>query len=458
MFNLKVNNYRSFLKQDLNFSRINILIGENSGGKSSLLKLLLALKQTLESPLEGNLKLTGYYTDLGNYEEVIYYRKKNKKISIQFEDTGKYFDYFLDFLQDELEPHASSNKVKTISKIIEPLKASKTSINFEFSSKLSDHSTLKTVIKNNVIGNLEIVQRKSKEEHSRQLVCDLKFEFKGDKGIVENCYAIKEGFLTLLTPEFELICRKKYGIKTYYKIVYLLVIQNYIQDELMKVRFVNPISSSPKRLYFQEDKKSAYKTIDIEKFINIVTDKSLSPKAYANRIGLLNNALKEFGIADEIIIKKDKQLPVTALNVKTKDFWSNITDVGYGVSLQIPILFQAILSEYYSKKGQTLLIEQPEVHLHPKLQAKFIETLLGLGSKNSYFIETHSEHIIRKLQVLVKNKKFGLKPEDITIHYFKREPLKFEITSHSITSEGKLQPSFPTGFFDASYSLVRELL
>jgi len=458
MFNLSINNYRSFLKQDLKFSRINILIGENSGGKSSLLKLLLALKQTIESPLEGNLKLTGYYTDLGNYEEVVYYRKKNRKISIGFEDTGKYFDYFLEFL-DEMEVDASSSKLKSITKIVDAFKDTTTSIEFEFSSKLSDHSTINTVIKNSKIGDLEIVQKKGKEEHhNRQIIVDLVFDFGEEKGKIETCYAIKEGFFTLLTPELEISCRKKYGDKVYYKIVYLLVMQNYIQDEIAKIRFVNPITNSPKRLYFQEDKKSAYKTIDIEKFINIISDKSLSPKGYQNRIDHLNKALKEFGIADEIEIKREKQLPVMALNVKTKDFWSNITDVGYGVSLQIPILFQAILSEHYTKKGQTLLIEQPEVHLHPSLQAKFIETLLSIGNKNVYFIETHSEHIIRKLQVLVKNKKFGLKPEDISIHYFKREPLKFDISSHSITDDGKLSPSFPSGFYDTSYSLVKELM
>ena len=59
---------------------------------------------------------------------------------------------------------------------------------------------------------------------------------------------------------------------------------------------------------------------------------------------------------------------------------------------------------------------------------------------------------------LVKDKKFKLKPEDITIHYFKREPTKFEVSEHKILENGKLSPSFPQGFFDASYSLVKQLL
>ncbi|KAA9041234.1 DUF3696 domain-containing protein [Ginsengibacter hankyongi] len=461
MFNLTVNNYRSFQKQNFNFSKINILIGENSGGKSSLLKLLLALKQTIDSPTEVNLKLTGDFTDLGNYEEVVYYRKKNKKIGIGFASGEKYFDYFLNFL-NLIEKESTKTRITEIKNILNAYKDSVTNIAFEFSSKLNDHSTIKTVFINDSLGTLEIIQRKGKDDDNvRQLVCDLKFSFKNQVGLIENCTSFKEAFFTLVDSEFRVKCQEQFGANSdyvFYSIAFLLVFQNYIQGQIEKIRFVNPIGTSPKRFYFQEDKKATYKLIDIEKFINVLSDKTLTEKQYKERVDLLNKTIKEFGIADEVSIIKDKQLPVLALNVKTKDFWSNITDVGYGVSLQIPILFQALLSEHYTKEGQTILIEQPEVHLHPSLQAKFIETLLSLGSKNTYFIETHSEHIIRKLQVLVKLKKFGLKPEDITIHYFKREPLKFKITEHKILSDGKLEPIFPKGFFDTSYSLVKQLL
>lgn len=347
-------------------------------------------------------------------------------------------------------------------KIIETLKNSNTNIYFEFSSKLNDHSSIKTIIENDIIGKLELIQKKGKDEsNSRQRTCDIKYVFKDTVGILENCTSYKQGFFTLFTNSIYENCKtsqpKEY-YKTYFNILYLLLFQNFIDNQLDKIRFVNPIGTTPKRFYFQEDRKSSYKFIDIEKFINILSDRTLTEKQYNDRIKLLNDTLKKFGIAEEIELVKDKQLPVLALNVKTKDFWSNITDVGFGVSLQLPILFQALLSENYTKLGQTLLIEQPEVHLHPTLQAKFIETLLGIGSKNTYFIETHSEHIVRKLQILVKNKTFNIRPEDITIHYFKRDSVKFDITEHKINSEGKLNPSFPDGFFDTSYSLVKQLL
>jgi predicted ATPase len=139
-----------------------------------------------------------------------------------------------------------------------------------------------------------------------------------------------------------------------------------------------------------------------------------------------------------------------------KDLESNLTDVGYGVSLQVPILFQAIMSEVLG--GETILLEQPEIHLHPKLQANFIETLIKYGQRNTYFIETHSEHIVRKLQILIKNREYNLSSNDISIHYFTKQDKKFLITSHTIDEVGRLEPNFPPGFYDNSYTLARQLL
>ena len=73
---------------------MNILIGENSSGKSSLIKFFLALKQTFEVPnnKESNFTLTGEYADLGNYKETIYYH--NEDLPLEFGFTFKDYDSF----------------------------------------------------------------------------------------------------------------------------------------------------------------------------------------------------------------------------------------------------------------------------------------------------------------------------------------------------------------------------
>lgn len=458
MFNIGIHNFRSFQNQHFNFKRINILIGENSGGKSSLLKFLLSLKQTLDYPNESNLKLKGDFTDLGNYEEIIYNREKSRKLDFYFEASSEHYKHVIENfnLYDRVGkdvPHEGYIRYKN-------LKNSTTKLHIILSNKLDLHSNIHLKFSNDCIGDLEVEHIDMlDDEDYKEIFCNLKFwNTLGEEKVIKNCVCYKEGFLSLFDISLKSKVLELYDIETFYDILYLLTFQNHIIHEINKIKFVNPIGSSPKRFYFHEDKKSTYNTIDIEKLINVLGDPSLTLREYNERIGLLNTTINSFGIAEQVEIIKNKDFPVLGLNVKTNNFWSNITDVGYGVSLQLPILFQALLSENYTKKGQTLLIEQPEVHLHPSLQAKFIDTLLSIGNKNSYFIETHSEHIIRMLQVIVKNKKFNVTSDDISIYYFKRIKDKFEITQHTICEEGRLSPSFPSGFYDASYSLVKELL
>jgi len=461
MFNLHVNNFRSFLNQDFEFSKINIFIGENSGGKSSLLKFLLALKQTIDASTESNLKLKGDYTDLGNYKEVIYQKNSENNLCFSFADRQNYIDFFEENIFDVNE--RNEDKRPFIENLIKRTIGSETKITFELNDKLDDHSSIKTVINNEILGKIEILQNESdNEETFKYRKCKLNVEIDGIKQTFQEVYGFKEGFFTYIGGNLSEVVKKEYkGSKpvdeVFNTIAFFLLFQNYISEKIENIRFVNPIGSNPKRFYFQEDKKSSYKLIDIEKFINIIGDTNLSVKDRDERMNALNKIIKQFGIAEEIKVIQHDDVPILTLEVKTKGYWSNITDVGYGVSLQIPILFQALLSENYSKNGENILIEQPEVHLHPTLQAKFIETLLSIGEKNSYFIETHSEHIIRKLQVLVKNQYKNLKPEDVSIYYFRRSKEKFEISQHKILEDGKLSIAFPKGFFDTSYNLVKEL-
>ena len=72
----------------------------------------------------------------------------------------------------------------------------------------------------------------------------------------------------------------------------------------------------------------------------------------------------------------------------------SIADVGFGVSQILPIIVEGSIMKQY----QTLLLEQPEIHLHPKAQMKIADYLLSLAlSKKSIIVETHSDHIINRI-------------------------------------------------------------
>lgn len=462
MFSYTLNNFRSFNNQKFDFKRINILIGENSGGKSSLIKSLLALKQTIENPDASNLILNGKYADLGNFRETIKSHEENSFLNFKFSFKDDLPAYAKFFIFDDLERVGPENKTQ-IEKLIRRALDFETSVEFAIPNSLEKHSSIKTFFYNEYLGSLELIfpeKKKIREENNYDLLnrtktCSIIYESftRNHTFEFENIELNKKGFMSFVEPSsLNRECKKNGNESLFYEIALFLINQNLIEYYITNLKYLNPLSSNPKRIYINKDSQSEYEKSDLEKFTNLITTNQISNAT----IKKFDSILKEYGIADGIKVIKSKNLPVSEFRVKIKNLVSNIFDVGYGVSLQIPMLFEALIAE--QEDGATFVIEQPEVHLHPKLQSKFIETLLKLGGKNNYIIETHSEHIIRMLQVIAKNKLFDVTNEEIQILYFIRGNDNFEISEHNLDSDGRMVNQFPSGFFDTSYNLTKKLM
>lgn len=485
MFKLRLNNYRGFLNEEFVFSRINILIGENSAGKSSIFKFLLALKQSMLSPnnKDYNLTLSGEETDLGNYYETIYNHEINRNLSFEFEFGKEFYDFFINdtFPKPEVENDIKrvDRKRWEIDSYIEGVKNSLTLMRFEVCNDLSNHNNIIFEVSNSSLGSVKIKfpQKENIDDQNIYLIdenpqCEIIFDSKYYNktfNLTEVIYD-KQAFLSIISSDsLRENIAKKSGLaddkdcdKLFWNIGYLLMAQNNLQNILRQIEYVNPLlHKTAERVYIESDRKNSRKLKNIKDLIDLLD----TPTARFSFENKLTNLLKEFGIADSFKIKKEGF--TRELRVKIKNLENNIKDVGFGVSLQIPIFAQAILSENTIirkngseiSKGEILFIEQPEVHLHPRLQAKFIDSLLSIGNNNFYFIETHSEHIIRMLQVIVKNGKFGINSESISIQYFKKDEGNMRTSYHLINEEtGKLKPNFPKGFYDVSYDLAFKLM
>ena len=120
-----------------------------------------------------------------------------------------------------------------------------------------------------------------------------------------------------------------------------------------------------------------------------------------------------------------------------------LPDVGFGISQLLPFVVQSLVSE-----EQIISIEQPEVHVHPKLQADLGDLLAAAIKKdrpNQFIIETHSEHLILRLQRLVRKKE--IKPEDVSVIYVSRGPEGAESQCLRLDEDGDFIDEWPNGFF-----------
>ena len=125
------------------------------------------------------------------------------------------------------------------------------------------------------------------------------------------------------------------------------------------------------------------------------------------------------------------------LQVKVRGPKANINDVGYGVSQILPILVQ-ILNPSISKNDQRdptqsffSLLQQPEIHLHPKAQAELSSLLVKLANRGnqSFIVETHSDYMIDRARIEII--RGNIRPQDVSLIYF--EPKGNIVKVHNIS-------------------------
>ena len=120
----------------------------------------------------------------------------------------------------------------------------------------------------------------------------------------------------------------------------------------------------------------------------------------------------------------------------------NLIDVGYGVSQVLPVLAELFRQDSHSM----FLIQQPEVHLHPSAQAAlgslFCETA---ASGNQLIVETHSDYIVDRILLDIRDKRTNLSADEVSILYFENEGKNVTIHSIRIDEKGKVLDS-PEGY------------
>ena len=157
--------------------------------------------------------------------------------------------------------------------------------------------------------------------------------------------------------------------------------------------------------------------------------------------------------AEEMVEERAEDLQDLVLIDKRTGTPVSHRDVGIGVSQVLPVLVSA-----YALENELLAIEQPEIHLHPALQAElgdvFLESALG-GDGNTFIIETHSEHLLLRILRRIRETTDGelpqgvpdVHPEHVAVLYVQPGREDTEVLHIPITPDGEFERAWPNGFF-----------
>ena len=219
--------------------------------------------------------------------------------------------------------------------------------------------------------------------------------------------------------------------------------------------YLGPLRSRPKRFYEYSGDTTDYVGPSGEYLPSILFKR---PKL----VEQINKDLKELDMKYKVELDKlqyyEDASPSDIFALRLVDTETEIDasprDVGFGIGQVLPIVAQSRLSE-----KKTLLIEQPEIHLHPAHQAElgdmFIRSALG-EQKNTFLLETHSENLILRILRRIRETNDNelpegfppIGPEDVAILYVQPGENGAEVIEIPVTEDGDFASPWPQGFFE----------
>lgn len=517
-FNLR--NFRSFGENgaDFELAPITVLTGCNSAGKSSLVKAIMLLSRQLK---EGTMKASSYdidrympQTDLGINATELKLGQFSKVINDKSDKNAISFSYRIwsDFLQEEVvvkrtfvPKHndllnngylhsftiekkdgaqiygfdALNEKEKENVSIIE-----ENYIRYVRAVELMDKKKQYELIINLSPRNKEMIEELNKkgidayqelnkiniqvEHYSPRSLSEWPTSFNWDSIAETKLYKfLNEG----LTQEE----KEERNRRNFISLFVNEVIRPWFITQ--GIAYINSDSAQILRLYDAEDENKMCKAlltlnnrnINYQYYLEetIGYYKSHKPGSF------MNKWIKKFGIGDGIEVKgADEGLGLMVYLNKGNER-RLLADEGYGITQLISLLLQIdnhiptfieptkdLVKKEYKYLPQTICVEEPEVHLHPKYQSLLAELFVEAYQKYNirFIIETHSEYLIRKLQVMVADKENMLNSNDVSLNYVEKDENGVSTNRKiEIQEDGGLSGTFGSGFYDEADTLALDL-
>ena len=404
MERITLENYRCFREeQSARLAPLTLLVGENSTGKTSFLALIRALWDTAFAELVPDFQEPPY--NLGSFRDIVHSRggrsKPAKTFAAGFADTDAdkdAYSFHATFAERAANPFPSIRRIDGAEAWVEAKDLGSDQYQVKFGEPGGKEYPLAEV---------ELPAARDK---------------------------------AALTPLFWLMSKYSDGIDherdagQFNALFSKLVSSHYGWFRLERPFAGAPVRSRPRRTYDPSrplsDPEGENTPTYLASLYHRDSDEWQILKGQLEKFG------KNSGLFDEIGINAFGKVEGTPFQLQLRKFADkgrrkgpprNLIDVGYGVSQALPLLTALLRAE----GPELFLLQQPEVHLHPRAQAALGSLFCDLAAQGRQLIvETHSDYLMDRVRIDIRDRETDLKPEEVSILYF--EPGDLAVQIHSI--------------------------
>ncbi len=434
---LSLTDFRAFASTGaLEIRPLTFLVGENSSGKTSFLAALSYIWRLQERMLSASFNLPPF--DLGTFDEIVHRvrgRTKPDTFSLEFENviTVDPRRSPLYISRGNLEKSSGLAKLcLTFSDNVGDATISNLKLDYEeYGLQISVGQKIRAVVKKDGIVKFD------SNDGQGQLPLDRRIGRLERLDMSDMLFYLRRMVRDNALPRGEPLGDMESGLA-----MTSMALEQLTRTFPSTIFACAPVRSSPSRVYTPTDQiRSPDGTHTPQTLFKI---KEADEKRWLK----IKNGLEEFGrdsgmfSAINVARYRSSGSSPFQINVTRKGKQSNIVDVGYGVSQALPILTDLIESP--PKSG--FLFQQPEVHLHPQAQAalgSFFVDYLDRSSSSTIVAETHSDYLIDRVRLCVRNEK--IRSTDVSILYFESAGTGALVHQMNIDSEGNIQ-NVPEGY------------
>lgn len=412
---LRLGHFKCFRDSgEIRLAPLTLLFGKNNSGKSSVLQSLMLLRQSVGAPSYGpRLNLAGPLYDAGRFVDIVHMHaaKPHVEFTIDVDDGDSTTRVSLDFASDE--PHPPLLSALDIESERRPA----------IRIRAGQRGGAYTI----AIG---------KEEPRREKVANFSFPVGGLLPLIGD--EPHGNGSNGARRDDRLAARRGLG---------------ELDRLLHGLRVVGPFRQSPLRRY--EYTGAAQTVVDGmgRDVVNALIEAELARRVGGRGVDLVENVnrwldrMARVRIELEQIDRGAKLFEVHLRDPsKSGDRWANFADVGFGIGQALPVFVEGLRTE----EGNTFIVQEPEIHLHPDAQLAMADFLIDLArSGRQVLVETHSEHILLRVRRhVVEAAKRALTPEQVSIlHVARGVTGASKVSEMSLDDMGELN-DWPEGFLE----------